>query len=182
MSAISFEFHYLSSPERQSLVRCPKDTRHRRLLYGPNLSNNEEPLQEYDKGYCGFYLRMPPGDQTEIYLRSNGPCIRCQKFLRKLVHLTREENSNIAGVFEWQNQKSGFYIHSIGSDRSREFLGRFHQQFLLELLSKYDSTHDRDIEYQTPCSECFPGQEQNCYLDLRMNNIPYQGDRHKIPE
>lgn len=150
------EYTHLSELERQAVIRVPKHPQLRCDFYGINLGNTSEQVRPNQGLFC---LRMPPANETQIFLRNNGPCIRCRKFLQKIVHLAQEENNDIQGFFCHDRDRRGFYIHSIHSDKSREYLGD-NYQFLLELLSKCDNIHDKSSEWHEPCLECSSDQEQ----------------------
>ena len=140
----------LSEPERCSIARIPKNLSVRTAFYGPDVISSHTFDGQETPNLQRPFLRIPSEDQTQIALRSNGPCIQCHNFLRKLVHLAREENTGIQGILELSAR--GHSIHDIGSSRSRELLGVDCQTLLLSLLAS-DSTRGTTLEYRKPCQE-----------------------------
>ena len=150
-----FENEYFSGPEHASVSRIPINKKIRHAFYGPTLDEMPDELTE--QGYERHHLRMPPEAETQIALRSNGPCIRCRNFLRKLVRLAREENTDILGILV--RSPHGHDILDIRSDRTREILGDVYQ-FLLDELADNGSTHDKHSKYHQPCHQSCPYQGQ----------------------
>ena len=153
------ENQYFSEPEHASVSRIPKNKKIRHAFYGP--TPDEMRVESVGQDYERHHLRMPPVAETDLVLRSNGPCIRCQMFLRKLVRLAQEENTDILGILV--RSPHGHDILDIHSDRTREILGDVYQSLLDELASS-DNTHGKHNEYHQPCSQPCPNQEQ--YVNL----------------
>ena len=139
----------LSEPERSTISRIPKNINLRTAFYGPDIRDRKLNGLERPSLQRPF-LRMPPVAETQIAIRSNGPCRQCRTFLQKLVRLVQEENTGISGVLELSAH--GHSIHDILSERSREFLGA-EAQTLLGVLLASDSTHDISHEFRQPCQE-----------------------------